>query len=70
MPRRPLPIEDHRLAERLAQLSELDQDDRTSVLSDLDAMNHVPNASTPSPATAAEFRARITADRAAGPEYS
>jgi transcriptional regulator with XRE-family HTH domain len=38
MPRRPLHTEDHGLGERLAQLSELDQDDRTSLLRVLDAM--------------------------------
>ncbi len=37
-PRRPLHVQDHGLAERLAQLSELDQPDRDSLLSVLDAM--------------------------------
>ncbi len=38
IPRRPLHLDDHGLAERLAQLSELDQDDRSSLLRVLDAM--------------------------------
>ena len=38
MPRRPLHVDDHGLAERLAQLSELDQADRDSMLSVLDAL--------------------------------
>lgn len=38
IPRRPLHVDDHGLAERLAQLSELDEDDRGSLLSVLDAM--------------------------------
>jgi transcriptional regulator with XRE-family HTH domain len=37
IPRRPLHVEDHGLAERLAQLSELDEDDRQSLLRVLDA---------------------------------
>lgn len=37
IPRRPLHVEDHGLAERLAQLSELDPDDRQSLLRVLDA---------------------------------
>lgn len=38
MPRRPLHVEDHGLAERLTALSELDQADRDSLLSVLDAL--------------------------------
>jgi transcriptional regulator with XRE-family HTH domain len=38
IPRRPLHVDDHGLGERLAQLSELDEDDRTSLLRVLDAM--------------------------------
>lgn len=38
MPRRPLHVDDHGLTERLAALSELDQADRDSMLSVLDAM--------------------------------
>jgi transcriptional regulator with XRE-family HTH domain len=38
MPRRPLHIDDHGLAERLAALAELDQADRDSMLSVLDAL--------------------------------
>ena len=38
IPRRPLHIDDHGLTERLAALSELDQADRDSMLSVLDAM--------------------------------
>jgi transcriptional regulator with XRE-family HTH domain len=38
MPRRPLHIDDHGLTERLAALSELDQADRDSMLSVLDAL--------------------------------
>jgi transcriptional regulator with XRE-family HTH domain len=38
MPRRPLHIDDHGLTERLAALAELDQADRDSMLSVLDAM--------------------------------
>ena len=38
IPRRPLHIDDHGLAERVAQLSELDDEDRTSLLRVLDAM--------------------------------
>jgi hypothetical protein len=34
----PLHIDDHGLAERLARLTELDEDDRTSLLRDLDTM--------------------------------
>jgi transcriptional regulator with XRE-family HTH domain len=37
IPRRPLHVEDHGLAQRLAQLSELDEDDRQSLLRVLDA---------------------------------
>jgi transcriptional regulator with XRE-family HTH domain len=37
IPRRPLHIEDHGLSQRLAQLSELDEDDRQSLLRVLDA---------------------------------
>lgn len=38
IPRRPLHIDDHGLSERLALLSELDDEDRTSLLRVLDAM--------------------------------
>jgi transcriptional regulator with XRE-family HTH domain len=38
IPRRPLLIDDHGLTERLAALSELDQTDRDSMLSVLDAL--------------------------------
>ena len=38
IPRRPLHIDDHGLTERLAALSELDQTDRDSMLSVLDAL--------------------------------
>jgi transcriptional regulator with XRE-family HTH domain len=38
MPRRPLHVDDHGLAERLAALAELDQEDRSSLLRVLDAM--------------------------------
>ncbi len=38
MPRRPLHTQDHGLGERLAALSELDQTDRESMLSVLDAI--------------------------------
>lgn len=38
MPRRPLHVQDHGLAERLAVLAELDEDDRNSLLSVLDAL--------------------------------
>ena len=38
MPRRPLHIDDHGLTERLAALAELDQADRDSMLSVLDAL--------------------------------
>jgi transcriptional regulator with XRE-family HTH domain len=38
IPRRPLHIDDHGLTERLALLSELDDEDRTSLLRVLDAM--------------------------------
>jgi transcriptional regulator with XRE-family HTH domain len=37
IPRRPLHVQDHGLADRLAQLSELDEDDRQSLLRVLDA---------------------------------
>jgi transcriptional regulator with XRE-family HTH domain len=37
IPRRPLHIEDHGLSQRLSQLSELDEDDRQSLLRVLDA---------------------------------
>ena len=38
MPRRPLHIDDHGLAERLAALAELNPEDRASLLSVLDAL--------------------------------
>lgn len=38
VPRRPLRVEDHGLAERLGQLAELDEDDRQNLLHMLDAL--------------------------------
>ncbi len=38
MPRRPLHVDDHGLAERLAALAELDQNDRDNLLNVLDAL--------------------------------